>query len=100
MAPVVTTGAYERGVAMEPSPVRSASGWPKLALAGLVVVVAVLGLGLIVLAIAEGGSPGERFLRAAPFLAPLLFANMGTVGLIALLDPAEAHADRTTKART
>lgn len=29
----------------------------------------------------------ERFLRGAPFLAPLLFANMGMVGLIALLDP-------------
>jgi hypothetical protein len=32
----------------------------------------------------------ERFLRGAPFLAPLLFANMGAVGLIAMLDPAEA----------
>lgn len=28
----------------------------------------------------------ERFIRGAPFLAPLLFANMGTIGLIALLD--------------
>ena len=33
----------------------------------------------------------ERFLRGAPFLAPMLFANMGLVGLIALLDPAEAQ---------
>jgi hypothetical protein len=32
----------------------------------------------------------ERFLRGAPFLAPMLFANMGLVGLISLLDPAEA----------
>jgi len=32
---------------------------------------------------------GERFLRGAPFLAPMLFANMGTLGLIALLDPRE-----------
>lgn len=32
----------------------------------------------------------ERFLRGAPFLAPLLFANMGMLGLIALLDPVEA----------
>lgn len=32
----------------------------------------------------------ERFLRGAPFLAPLLFANMGALGLIALLDPVEA----------
>lgn len=32
---------------------------------------------------------GERFVRGAPFMAPLLFANMGTLGLIALLDPSE-----------
>jgi hypothetical protein len=31
----------------------------------------------------------ERFIRGAPVLAPLLFCNMGTLGLIALLDPAE-----------
>ncbi len=31
----------------------------------------------------------ERFLRGAPFLAPMLFANMGMVGLIAILNPAE-----------
>ncbi len=31
----------------------------------------------------------ERFLRGAPFLAPLLFANMGLIGLVAILDPAE-----------
>ena len=31
----------------------------------------------------------ERFIRGAPFLAPLLFSNMGTLGLIVLLDPAE-----------
>ena len=31
----------------------------------------------------------ERFLRGAPFLAPMLFANMGLVGLITLLDPVE-----------
>ncbi len=29
----------------------------------------------------------ERFLRGAPPLAPLLFANMGLLGLLALLDP-------------
>lgn len=38
---------------------------------------------------AQGTFVPERFLRGAPFLAPLLFANMGTLGLIALLDPAE-----------
>ena len=31
----------------------------------------------------------ERFIRGAPMLAPLLFANMGTLGLITLLDPQE-----------
>ena len=31
----------------------------------------------------------ERFIRGAPFLAPLLFSNMGVLGLIVLLDPTE-----------
>lgn len=31
----------------------------------------------------------ERFIFGAPFLAPLLFCNMGALGLIALLDPEE-----------
>jgi len=39
--------------------------------------------------IAEGTIVSERFIRGAPFLAPLLFANMGTLGLITLLDPVE-----------
>lgn len=34
----------------------------------------------------------ERFLRGAPFLAPLLFANMGLLGIIALLSPVETPA--------
>jgi len=32
----------------------------------------------------------ERFLRGAPFLAPMLFANMGLVGLISIMNPVEA----------
>lgn len=39
--------------------------------------------------IAQGTIVFERFVRGAPFLAPLLFANMGMLGLIALLDPVE-----------
>ncbi|HEX7976380.1 MAG TPA: hypothetical protein VF498_18360 [Anaerolineales bacterium] len=35
----------------------------------------------------QGAIVDERFLRGAPLLAPLLFANMGLLGLIALLDP-------------
>ncbi len=31
----------------------------------------------------------ERFIRGAPFLAPMLFADMGALGLVMLLDPAE-----------
>lgn len=31
----------------------------------------------------------ERFLRGAPFMAPLLFANMGLLGLLVLLEPRE-----------
>jgi hypothetical protein len=31
----------------------------------------------------------ERFLRGAPFLAPMLFADMGALGLVMLLDPKE-----------
>jgi hypothetical protein len=31
----------------------------------------------------------ERFIRGSPLLAPLLFANVGALGLIVLLDPAE-----------
>lgn len=38
---------------------------------------------------AAGQFVAERFIRGAPFLAPLLFANMGALGLIALLDPHE-----------
>ncbi|MEZ4670204.1 MAG: hypothetical protein R3E39_20045 [Anaerolineae bacterium] len=40
--------------------------------------------------LASGNIVIERFLRGSPTLAPLLFANMGLLGLIVLLDPAEA----------
>jgi FtsH-binding integral membrane protein len=33
----------------------------------------------------------ERFLRGAPFLAPLLYCNMGLLGLLVLLDPGEGQ---------
>jgi hypothetical protein len=39
--------------------------------------------------IAEGTILGERFIHGAPFLAPLLFSNMGALGLVVLLDPTE-----------
>lgn len=31
----------------------------------------------------------ERFLRGAPFMAPMLFSDIGTIGLLVLLDPKE-----------
>jgi len=37
----------------------------------------------------QGMVVSERFIRGAPFLAPLLFSDLGTLGLIALLDPRE-----------
>jgi hypothetical protein len=39
--------------------------------------------------IAQGTIVDERFLRGAPILAPLLFANMASLGLITLLDSSE-----------
>lgn len=43
---------------------------------------------------ASGAFVLERFIRGAPFLAPLLFADMGTLGLIVLLDPREQPEER------
>jgi hypothetical protein len=34
----------------------------------------------------------ERLLRGAPLMAPLLFSNMGIVGLVALLSEREVRA--------
>lgn len=57
----------------------------------LMMLVGVLGLWLHVREdlTSEGVIVGERFVRGAPFLAPLLFADMGVFGLAALLDPSE-----------
>jgi hypothetical protein len=57
---------------------------------GLLILVGVIGAGLHILENLTSRSEfvQERFIRGAPFLAPLLFANMGTLGLINLFDPA------------
>lgn len=57
----------------------------------LLMVVGVVGLGLHIRGnlIAEGTVVGERFIRGAPFLAPLLFADMGALGVVTLLNPKE-----------
>ncbi len=58
---------------------------------GLLIVVGLIGAGLHVLS--DVGLNNalilERFLRGAPFMAPLLFCNMGMLGLIVLLEPRE-----------
>jgi hypothetical protein len=41
---------------------------------------------------ADNAIIGERFIRGAPILAPLLFADIASLGIIVLLDP-----DETTK---
>jgi hypothetical protein len=57
----------------------------------LLILVGVVGLVLHVQTdlTSRGVFVAERFIRGAPFLAPMLFANMGALGLIALLDPVE-----------
>ncbi len=57
----------------------------------LLIMVGMLGVVLHVLRnlAMENAIVVERFLRGAPFLAPMLFADMGTLGLVILLDPKE-----------
>ncbi|MGB2964646.1 MAG: hypothetical protein WBB69_11745 [Anaerolineales bacterium] len=55
----------------------------------LLILVGVIGTGLHILEnlTSQGQFVAERFIRGAPFLAPLLFANMGALGIINLVDP-------------
>lgn len=64
----------------------------------LLVLVGMLGVVLHILRnlALENAIVVERFLRGAPFLAPMLFADMGTLGLVILLDPQEKR-EPTTK---
>jgi len=57
---------------------------------GILLLVGPLGLVLHVLYDLETGNAiiFERFLRGAPLLASMVFANMGLLGLPVLLDPA------------
>jgi hypothetical protein len=60
-----------------------------IATMGLMVVVGLVGAVLHIQnnLVGQGAFLTERFLRGAPGLAPLLFANMGALGMIVLLDP-------------
>jgi hypothetical protein len=58
----------------------------------LMIIVGVLGVYLhINHNLSMGAVVNERFLRGAPFLAPMLFSDLGTLGLIVLLNPTEAQ---------
>lgn len=63
--------------------------WVYFAAQALLIVVGLLGMWFHIQAnlVSEGTFIGERFLRGAPFMAPLLFCNMGMVGLFVLLNP-------------
>lgn len=60
---------------------------------GLMIGVGLIGLVLHVLRdlTGQGGLLAERFVFGAPLMAPLLFANMGLLGLLVLLDPHKNH---------
>jgi hypothetical protein len=63
----------------------------------LMLLVGLVGFGLHVgfNLVAQGTIVVERFLRGAPFLAPLLYCDMGTLGILLLLDPAEPTLPHT-----
>lgn len=62
---------------------------------GLLLIVGPLGFVLHVLhdVVAGGAIIIERFLRGAPVLAPMVFANMGLLGMLVLLDPRPARRE-------
>jgi hypothetical protein len=66
----------------------------------VMILVGMVGAGLHVLDDLGGGGAVvvERFLRGAPLLAPMLYANFGMLGLIALLGPAEEAAEQPSAA--
>ena len=66
-----------------------------LGVIGVVIVVGLIGLLLHIgqNLTSEGLVIQERFIRGAPFLAPTLFANMGLLGLLVLLNPVETLKD-------
>ena len=79
------------GLAAVPEPRREDVAVYVIAM-GLMLVVGVLGVYFHVRADLVGATVvvPERFLRGAPFLAPMLFSNMGLFGLIAIVSPRES----------
>jgi hypothetical protein len=66
----------------------------------LMIVVGILGMGLHINVDLpegpEGGINWERLIRAAPPMAPLLFANMGILGIITMVGAETADEDSST----
>lgn len=61
----------------------------------LLIIVGVAGVGFHIdqNLTSQGLIVNERFIRGAPFLAPLLFTTIGAIGIIALLNPRERGLD-------
>ena len=83
--------AVTLALAADPKPPSRGALWVYFASHIGMILVGLLGVWFHVQAnlISEGTIVGERFLRGAPFMAPLLFCNMGMIGLFVLLDPKE-----------
>lgn len=68
---------------------------------GTMIVMAIMGVVGVILHIdrnltTEGEVVLERFLRGAPFMAPMLFSDIATIGLLVLLDPNEKIHEKPT----
>lgn len=71
----------------------------------LMVLVGVFGVGLHINAdLPEGGAEGgivtERFIRRAPVMAPMLFANMGLLGIITMVGAEVSESKKVAAAET
>jgi hypothetical protein len=87
-----TIGVFSTAVALSMGAIRSprrADLWFFVVAMLLLILVGILGVVLHILRnlAMEDAIVIERFLRGAPFLAPMLFSDMGALGLVILLDP-------------
>jgi hypothetical protein len=100
-----TVGVFTTVVACALGAIRRPTGSDLITYAAamlLMLLVGLIGFGLHVAfnLVEQGTIVVERFLRGAPFLAPLLYCNMGLLGLLVLLDPAEPTSPRSAPAST
>jgi hypothetical protein len=88
------TGVFGTVVALIMGTVEKRSRFDLLIYAGAMLLLMLVGVAGAVLHIGTNLSVGgsivvERFIRGAPLMAPLLFANMGLLGLLVLFDSVE-----------